>query len=722
MTFPPANDFKLEVLRLQSIIDSSSDCIKVLDLDGRLLSMNAGGLETMEIRDFQECQSALWPTFWEGEARQDVERAVEAARAGRTTTFEGPANTFAGTPRWWEVRVSPIRGQDGTVTQLLSISRDVTARKTAELKLKESERQLRDQASLLKRQVSRNALALEAFVRFTTVVASSTDLTVLATAATEILRDAVGGAISGFYLVRGDRAYPLVFSENTPQDVALARRAGVPLDAPLVAEALGQRETAFAEGPQGRAQSVGYASALSVTAYRRQGQPYALLATGTAQPHWTDQERAITESVGQGLGLALDRVHQNQQLQERTAGLDAFVSFTEMSGTVSDVLDLARRAAEVLHSTLGDVSVVYYEREQHCWTGQIWSGNVSPAAQAQLRAGIPLDAPGFAEAVQAGTAVFADGQGAEGVHLPGAAPTGAAAVVPILVVGEVPRLLAVGKVHSVTWTEREQAVLRAVGRGLGLALERTELARQLTRQRDSLEERTRDLEAANEELEAFTYSASHDLRTPIRHVMGFAELTQLALLETPNPQANERLEVVKQAALRMSAMIDGMLALSRSGRTELHVGRVDLAALVTQARRDAAAEFATHPVHWQIDQLPTVWGDYNLLQQVMTNLMSNAVKYSSTRTASEIRVWTQEDEHAWTVSVGDNGVGFDPRYAQKLFGIFQRLHTERQFKGTGIGLATVRRIVVKHGGQVSAESTLETGATFSFTLPKPRTG
>ncbi|WP_407571981.1 ATP-binding protein [Deinococcus altitudinis] len=884
---PQANALDLD--DLQSIVDGSSDCIKVLDLDGHLLSMNVGGMQTMEIEDFSSCHHVLWPEFWKSSERTRVQEALENARNGQTVHFEGPADTFLGTPRWWEVRVSPIRDQNGQITRLLAISRDVTARRTAEQKLLENEQGLQERATALELRVNQQALALNAFVRFTTAVASSTELEVLATAATDILRDVVEGAITGFFLVRGDTAYPLIFSDNTPPDVMVARRKGVLLSTPLAEEAFRRRQVVFSEGDAGQRQSVGYAAALSVVPFFVHDQPYAFLATGTERVDWSAQEQAVIESVGRGLGLALERAQQTQQLQERTAGLDAFVAFSERSGQLTDIVALARQAVDVLRATLGVVSVAYYSLSGDFWKAQVWSDDFSPEVISVLKAGIPATAPSYAEAVQtreavfvpgwqadaegvadtdefgagafypcfveqvpcgllamgtrragdwtpreqavfravghsltlaleraelaaqlarrtqqiaedarakaafvafteavgsisdvrtlaqqatevlqanlsevsvafyelvqdrwygvewsndvapevvaqmkagilqeahdfaraagAGGAVFSDGWDPDANHLEQATRYGAAAFLPIFADGKASRMLAVGKRRALVWTEQEQAVVRAVGRGLGLAVGRTDQARLLTEQRDVLDDRSQELEAINAELEAFTYSASHDLRTPVRHVMGFAELAEMGLENGQYDKTAQYLGVVKQGALRMTALIDGMLLLSRSGRQTLEVQTVALAALVTQAQRDAEAEFAGQPVRWEIGALPVVQGDPGLLQQVMTNLLSNAVKYSSTRPLSEVQVWAEERNTETEVFVKDNGVGFDPRYADKLFGIFQRLHTEKQFAGTGVGLATVRRVVRKHGGQVAAYSQKDDGAIFSFTLP-----
>jgi len=168
----------------------------------------------------------------------------------------------------------------------------------------------------------------------------------------------------------------------------------------------------------------------------------------------------------------------------------------------------------------------------------------------------------------------------------------------------------------------------------------------------------------------------------------------------------------------MSSMIDAMLSLSRSAAQDPRFQMVDLNALVVQAQRDVLLEFAQQRVQWEIQPLPQLVGDRDMLQQVMTNLLSNAVKYSSPRAVSEIRIRAEERATEWVISVQDNGVGFNPSYAQKLFGVFQRLHSERDFQGTGVGLATVRRIILKHGGRVFAQSSDDAGATFGFSLPR----
>jgi signal transduction histidine kinase len=240
---------------------------------------------------------------------------------------------------------------------------------------------------------------------------------------------------------------------------------------------------------------------------------------------------------------------------------------------------------------------------------------------------------------------------------------------------------------------------------------------------DGLEQRVRrrtaELAAVNSELEAFSYSVSHDLRAPLRHVLGFANLLEEHARAQLDQQGTRYLQTITQAAQKMGRLIDDLLAFSRMGRSQLVSSRVDLADLVREAREEVTATGspAQPRVEWRIADLPAVEGDRAMLRQVIVNLLSNALKYSSARPTPIIEVGTRRDAGEVVVFVRDNGVGFDMQYAHKLFGVFQRLHRSEEFEGTGIGLANVKRIVHRHGGRVWAEAELERGATFYVSLP-----
>jgi light-regulated signal transduction histidine kinase (bacteriophytochrome) len=238
-------------------------------------------------------------------------------------------------------------------------------------------------------------------------------------------------------------------------------------------------------------------------------------------------------------------------------------------------------------------------------------------------------------------------------------------------------------------------------------------------ERDLLHARD-NLRAANKELESFAYSVSHDLRAPLRHVMGFAELLNKSAGPALDETGQRYVRTISDAAARMGRLIDDLLVFSRMGRAEMMRGRVDLSALVEEVRRDAAVPDG-HRIEWTIHPLPVVTGDASMLRQVVDNLVSNAIKYSSTRETARIDIGARTGDGGETVVfVRDNGVGFDMQYAHKLFGVFQRLHSNDEFEGTGIGLANVRRIVQRHGGRTWAEGAINRGATFYVSLPNER--
>ena len=231
-------------------------------------------------------------------------------------------------------------------------------------------------------------------------------------------------------------------------------------------------------------------------------------------------------------------------------------------------------------------------------------------------------------------------------------------------------------------------------------------------------ERTVALQSANEELEAFSYSVSHDLRAPLRHVTGFASLLQDQAGPALDAKGRRYLATITEAAGRMGALIDDLLAFSRMGRTNVAKRRTSLSELVREARSEVAGGQTDRHIVWDVKELPTVEADPALLRLVLVNLLSNAVKYTGTRDDARIEVGTIESAGGEVVVfVRDNGVGFDMAYAHKLFGVFQRLHRSDEFSGTGIGLANVRRIVQRHGGRTWAEGAVDAGATFYFSLP-----
>ncbi len=236
-----------------------------------------------------------------------------------------------------------------------------------------------------------------------------------------------------------------------------------------------------------------------------------------------------------------------------------------------------------------------------------------------------------------------------------------------------------------------------------------------------LERRAKELEAANQELQSFSYSVSHDLRAPLRAIDGFSAMLEADHGDRLDQEGRHLLTRVREGAARMGQLIEDLLEFSRMGREAMAAEEIDMAQLANEALREIAHSHKGTMPRCTIGDLPPAWGDRSLLRQVWLNLLGNAVKYSSGRADAAVEVTGETDGVESAYAVRDNGAGFDMRYVDRLFGVFQRLHSNDQFPGTGVGLALVRRIVTRHGGQVTGEGKVNEGATFRFTLPRQPT-
>ena len=278
-----------------------------------------------------------------------------------------------------------------------------------------------------------------------------------------------------------------------------------------------------------------------------------------------------------------------------------------------------------------------------------------------------------------------------------------------------------GSYRWLAWNARPampQRVIYATARDV---TEEKKTEAQIIRLNLDLQGHAQQLEAANRELESFSYSVSHDLRAPLRHIDGFVKLLEKHSGERLDERGRRYLEIVADSTRQMGTLIDDLLVFSRMSRTELRRSKVALDSLVQEAVDAMQMEVDGRHVIWKIGHLPEVEGDPAMLRQVWVNLIGNAVKYSRSRDPAEIEIGGNAENGEIVLFVRDNGVGFDMTYVDKLFGVFQRLHHSDEFEGTGIGLANVRRIVSRHGGRTWAEGKVDGGATFFFSLPKSPT-
>jgi PAS domain S-box-containing protein len=267
--------------------------------------------------------------------------------------------------------------------------------------------------------------------------------------------------------------------------------------------------------------------------------------------------------------------------------------------------------------------------------------------------------------------------------------------------GEITHFVAI--MHDITEIKRAEAEVQKLNQEL----------------ENRVRERTAQLEAANRELEAFSYSVSHDLNAPLRHITGFARLLREDLGPNLKGDGEHCLNQIEDAARQMKRLIEHLLEFSRTSRAEQHLALVSLEPLVGEVIDALKKDARGRNISWKRERLPDVEADPGLLRQVFVNLLSNALKFTRPRDPAQIEIGTvngQNDET--TIFVRDNGVGFDMKYSDKLFGVFQRLHSTEDFEGSGIGLANVQRIVNRHGGRVWAEAKVNSGATFFFSLPR----
>jgi len=264
-------------------------------------------------------------------------------------------------------------------------------------------------------------------------------------------------------------------------------------------------------------------------------------------------------------------------------------------------------------------------------------------------------------------------------------------------------------------TEQEIVMIRTLADATSIAMENVSFYEELEKK---VRDRTFLLEATNKELEAFSYSVSHDLRAPLRHISGYIDLLNRRFPESLPEKGKQYLKNISDSAIQMGLLIDDLLQFSRTSRQELVFDKLNMQTLVQESVKVIQHYNEGRKIEWIIAPLPDVWGDNSLLKLVWLNLLSNAVKFTKKKEIAKIEIDCKETEKEFVFSVSDNGTGFDMQYSQKLFGVFQRLHSSAEYEGTGIGLANVQRIVMRHKGRVWAEAELEKGAKFYFTLPK----
>lgn len=582
------------------------------------------------------------------------------------------------------------------------------------------------QLALRNTELQARTRALEAFAELTRDLAFTTDPLLLIRHAQEVVVSMLADGAALYYIPEGDYWYNRVqHGVLRSPELQTTIDAGLPYAEThnlLIPWTTGRPyyQDVYDQETDGLASLTGHVSATAALPLRVEGTLTGVLAFVLFdQRSWSSVDRVVLETTVHSLELALDRAAKTKSLDEERAALQAFIRFAEMVGSETDVQILVGQAITLLHETCG-VEAAHFERDGDLFRATVWNSSADPALLPLLQQGFPLQNSGIAQVLQQNTAAYIDHWQDTGLLIPESGIYQAVAGYPYFLDGALESVLMIGSQTSATWDERSKGIFRAVGRSLDLALDRARQTRMVTAQRDALDIRTRELAESTQELEAFSYSVSHDLRTPVRHMIGFLELARKTLDGRLDERSARYLDVVEQSGRQMNTLIDGLLDLSHAAQQTLRPSLVDLNGLMAQIQTTLLPDLLTRNVVWEVADLPVVWGDQETLKQVMTQLTENALKFTRTRDPASVRIWAEDQGEAWRVCVQDNGLGFDPRYQDRLFNLFQRLHRADEVGGTGVGLASVRRLILKHGGQVFAEGQVDQGATFGFTLPKGR--
>jgi PAS domain S-box-containing protein len=720
----------------QSIIDSSTDCIKLLDLEGRLQYMSPGGQRLLRIQDMGKYLNVSYPEFWKGTDHQAALEAIQQAQQGHPGRFQGYCPTVDGTPKWWDVAISPIVGPDGKPERLLAVSRDITERRQAEEALQASSD------------------------RYRSYIEVTGQLGWTANPEGEVVEDLLSWRIytgQTYEEIKGWGWSKALHPDDLEHILQIWKKA------------LTEKSSCEVECRIRRHDGV----------YRHfmvRGIP-VLKEDGSVR-EWVGTCIDITERR-QKEELLRDTLAVSQQRQSEISALlqvsRALLEQLEFTAAARNIFDSCKN---LLRATAGYVALLSADGLEN-EVLFLDSGGLPCTVDPSL----PMPVRGLREAAyRTGKTVYEnDFSHSEWLKFMPEGHTNLENVLfaPLLIQGKAAGILGLGNKQG-GFTENDAKLATAFGELASIALQNSRLMEALKTAKDKLEirvrertaelvkinqdleaeiaERTRaeeaqkqaekeiikinqeleqrvtartaELEALNRELEAFSYTVSHDLKTPLRSIRGFAQAIAEDYSDKLDDAGRDYLRRLTSAGGRMTQLIDAMLSISRLTRRELMGKAVNLSSVAEVIAHDLKTNEPSREVEFLIAKGVKAHGDSGMLEIALRNLFDNAWKFTGKHTSARIAFGAIEcgvrntecgtipnSETGKTVYfVSDDGSGFSMQYADKLFQPFRRLHSESEFPGLGIGLATVSKIINKHGGKIWAEAEPEKGATFYFTL------
>ena len=737
---------------LAAIVTHSNDAIIGKTLDGIVTSWNPGA-EAIYGYSAEEMIGQSVSRIIPPDRRDEFQRLLQRLRSGETIRhYETERIRTDGQKISVSVSISPLKDAKGTIVGASTITRDITERKKAEEEL---------------RRVSRYSRSLiEASLDPLVTISKHgkiTDVNEATEKAIGLSRDRLIGSDFSDYFTQPEKAregYGRVFEEGSVRDYPLALRnsSGAVMDVLYNA--------AVFRGPDGEVDGV-FAAARDITErkraedeLRRVSHYSRSLIEASLDPLVTiSKEGKITdvnEATEKATGIPRSRLIDSDFCDYFTEPQKAQEGYQRVfeKGLVRDYPLAIRNASG------GVMDVVYNATVFHGASGQVEGAFAAARDVSELKRTeqeLRLSRERLALALKAGHAGtfdwdiqnnvniwtpeveevhgLAPGEFAgryedwEALVVPEDLPAARVCIENSLRSGEFAGEWRIRRRNNgqVRWiTSRAKIIYddakkpwRMIGVNIDVT-ERKQAEDEVRKLNNELEsrviERTAQLEAANKELEAFTYSVSHDLRAPLRHISGFSKILSEEFSQSLPPDAQHHVQRILDGTGRMGQLVDDLLNLGRVGRKELSLQVAGLHSIVDDVIASLKSDVGDRHVEWKIGDLPYVECDTSLMQQVFHNLLSNAVKFTRPRANAVIEIGQEQQNGRPAVYVRDNGVGFSMKYADKLFGVFQRLHRSEDFEGTGVGLATVQRIVQKHGGRIWAEGELDRGATFYFTL------